>query len=340
MPNTRQTTIKVIADRAGVSLTTVSRVLSGMAKKYRISQATEERVRQIAKELNYKPNQIARALRLKYTNTIGMIIPDISNPFFSSIARSVENESRKAGYSVIICDSQEDTELEKNSIKILGMRQVDGLIICPVGKESKGIADLVGQGVSVVTVDRYFPELNISSVVSDNFNGSMQAVDHFCRLGHKKIAFIQGIPDSSVNKERIRGYKEGLRSKNIPINDSYIVGDNFGEQNGYIGTKILLSCHDRPTAIFATSNLISLGAMRAITEENLRIPDDISIVAFDDQPYSDFLPTPMTTIRQKKEELGKLAINVLLNKIAGLKDKKRIVIPTELVVRNSVKKLI
>jgi LacI family transcriptional regulator len=125
------------------------------------------------------------------------------------------------------------------------------------------------------------------------------------------------------------------------LNDSFIVGDNFGEQNGYIGTKILLNGPERPTAIFAGSNLISLGSMRAILEENLKIPDDISMIAFDDQPYSDFLPTPMTAIRQKKEELGKLSIKLLLSEINldNISDKKRIIVPTELIIRKSVKKL-
>jgi LacI family transcriptional regulator len=270
-----------------------------------------------------------------------MIIPDISNPFFSSIARCVEIESRKAGYSVITCDSQEDTDVEIESVKILAMRKVDGMIICPVGKNSKHISELSNLKIPVVTVDRYFPELNLAYVVSDNYNGSVQAVNHFVENGHRAIADIQGLPDSSVNKERLRGYKDGLESHNIAVNKSFIVGDNFGEQNGYIGAKLLLNGSERPTAIFAGSNLISLGAMRAITEEHLRIPEDISMIAFDDQPYSDFLSTPMTTIGQKKEELGKISIKLLLNEIKSSDEsvKKGIVVPTELVIRKSVLRL-
>lgn len=342
MTKSPKATLNVVANLADVSITTVSRVLSGKAEKYRISKRTKDEVLRIAKDLQYEPNQLARALRMKQTYTIGMIIPDISNPFFSSIARYVEVESRRAGYSVMICDSQEDTAVEKDSIKILETKKVDGMLICPVGKESKHIFKMAEQNIPVVMVDRYFPELKLSYVVSDNYNGSIQAVNHFAEKGHRRIAFIQGIPGSSVNEDRLRGYRDAHMLSGIPINESYIVGDNFGEQNGYIGTKMLLNESKPPTAIFAGSNLISLGSMRAIKEEHLSIPDDISMIAFDDQPYSEFLPSPMTAVRQKIEELGKLSIKLLLNEMNSdeISDKKRIVVPTELIVRNSVKKLV
>ena len=341
MVKNTKTTIKVIADRADVSVTTVSRVLSRQAKEYRIGTKTEETVLRIANELNYEPNILARSLRLQQTYSIGMIVPDISNPFFASIARYVEIESRKAGYSVMICDSQEDTEVEKDSIKVLGMRKVDGMIVCPVGKESKYIEEISEKNIPIVTVDRCFPKLNLSYVVSDNYNGSIQAVNHFVEKGHRKIAFIQGLSDSSVNNERLRGYRDAHERHNLPLNESFIVGEDFGEKNGYIGAKILLNGPDRPTAIFGGSNLISLGAIRAISEESLKIPDDISIIAFDDQPYFDFLATPLTSVGQKKEELGKIAIKLLLSELneENTTDKKKIIVPTELIVRASVKKL-
>ena len=338
----RKTTIKVIAERGGVSVTTVSRVLSGQAEKYRISKKTEELVTGLAEELNYEPNMLARSLRMKQTFTIGMIVPDISNPFFASIARFVEIESRRAGYSVIVCDSQEDTALEEESIKVLEMRKVDGMIICPVGRESQSIVKVSKLNIPIVIVDRYFPEMNLSCVVSDNYNGAIQAINHLIEKGYRKIAFIQGLCDTSVNKERLKGYIDAHKQNDLPVNESLVVGEDFGEQNGYIGAKILLNGAERPTAIFGGSNLISLGAIRAISEEHLRIPDDISLIAFDDQPYFDFLTTPITSVRQKKEELGKISITLLLGELDGhgVPDKKKIVVPTELVARKSVKQLI
>jgi len=338
----RKTTIKIIAERAGVSVTTVSRVLSGQGSKYRISKKTEELVNRLAKELNYETNILARSLRMKQTFSIGMIVPDISNPFFAAIVRYGEIESRKAGYSVIVCDSQEDSNLEKESIKVLRMRKVDGMIICPVGIESKYIIDVSKLNIPIVIVDRYFPTLDLSCVVSDNYNGAMQAINHFIEKGHQKIAFIQGLCNTSVNKERLKGFIDAHEKNNIPLNESFIVGNDFGEQNGYIGAKILLNGSERPTAILGGSNLISLGALRAISEEHLNIPDDISLIAFDDQPYFDFLSSPITSIQQKKEELGKISIALLLSELNGgnLPRKKKIIVPTELIVRRSVKQLL
>lgn len=341
MTASQKPTIKVIAERAGVSVTTVSRVLSGQGKKYRISSKTEDLVTRLTNELNYEPNILARSLRTKQTFTIGMIVPDISNPFFASIARYVETESRKAGYSVILCDSQEDTILERESIKVLRMRKVDGMIICPVGKELKHILDVSKANRPVIIVDRYFPTLDLSCVLSDNYNGAMNAMNHFIEKGHRKIAFIQGLSNTSVNEERLKGYFDAHEKNNIPINESFIVGEDFGEENGYIGAKILLNGSERPTAILGGSNLISLGALRAISEEHLSIPDDISLIAFDDQPYYDYLSSPITSIRQKKEELGKISIALLLSELNGnnLPGKKKIIVPTELIVRRSVKQL-
>lgn len=341
MTNKYRTTLKIIAGSANVSVTTASRVLSGKGKEYRISQTTQDTIRRIAEDLEYEPDHLARSLRMNQTNTIGLIIPEITSSFFSSVARRIEIASRKSGYSVTICDSQEDTVLEIDSIKLLSMRKVDGIIICPVGRESKHIDDLNRVNIPVITVDRYFPDLDIAFVVSDNHSGSVQAVDHFIKNGHRKIAFVQGNPYSSVNKERLRGFRDAHKKHNLPIDESLIVGDSFGEQNGYSGAKILLSGSNRPTAIFAGSNLISLGAMRAISEEGLNIPEDISMISFDDQPYSDFLCTPMTTVTQQHEEIGDIAIKLLLKEITSENktDKKGIIIPTKLIIRKSVKRL-
>jgi len=256
--------------------------------------------------------------------------------------RHVEVESRKAGYLVMVCDSQEDGDIEQSAIKILVTRQVDGMIICPIGKKSKYIEDLVNQDIPIVMADRCFPTLDISHVSSDNYNGALEAIKYFIDNGHQKIAFIQGFTDSSVNKDRIRGYRDAHQMNNLPLDESLIVGERFGEHSGYIGTKILMSSSERPTGILAGSSLVSLGAMRAIWEEKLKIPNDISMIAFDDHPYSSFLYTPMTTVKQKLEDIGKISIKLLLDEITSKNgiEKKGIIIPTELVVRKSVKSLI
>ncbi len=334
-------TLKRISEECGVSTTTVSRVLSGQATQYRIKKETEKIVKKMAKKLNYVPNQLARGLRLKRSFSIGLVLPDIANPFFATIAKNISIEAHKLGYSLLLSDSQDDTKIEINSINYMKNRVVDGFIVCPVGQQFDHFLNFFDQGEKMVIVDRYFPDLNCPSIISDNYKGVIEGIDYFIENGHSRIGFIQGELNNSVNDERIQGYKEALNKHNIPLNDSLIIGDSFGERNGYISTKLLLHRSPRVTAIFASSNLISLGALRAISEEGLKIPDDISLISFDDQPYSDLLNPPMTTIIQQKEEIGKLAFKLLMDQINTKEIIKTqvIVMPTKLIKRKSVKRI-
>ena len=341
MAANKRVTIKNIADRVGVSVATVSRVLSGQAVRYRISATTAETIKKAAKELHYSPNQVARALRLKRTNTIGLIVPDIANPFFSSIARSIEIESRKHGYSMILCDTLENTDLEIDSIALLQNRYVDGLIICPVGQNIEHLQQLYEEGTLMVTVDRHFPQLRCPKVISDNYAGAFEAVRFLINNGHHHIGCIQGLHVSSVNENRVQGYLNAHIDHNITVDKSLIVGDSFGENNGYIGAKLLINRAKRPTAIFAVSNLISLGVLRAAAEEGLSIPEDISLISFDDQPYSEFLATPMTTVEQRSTEMGSIAFKLLLDQIENKtrSNHNNVKLSTKLIVRKSVKRI-
>jgi len=333
--------MQTVAEKASVSTTTVSRVLNGKAEKYRISKRTEETVYRVASELGYIPNQVARGLRIRRTDTVGLVIPDISNPFFSTIARNIEINARKVGCSIILSDCQEDTQLEEGSIRLLQSRKVDGFIICPVGEASDHLKILVNSGIPTVVIDRYFEDLECTHVISGNYKGAFEAVSFLIENNHRLIACIQGRLNTSVNKDRVRGYCDALQKYNIHVDESLIIGDNFGKKNGYIGTKILLNRIPRPTAIFSTSNLISLGSMSAILEEGLKIPDDISMISFDDQPYSDYLVAPMTTVAQQTSEIGQIAFTLLQSQMKheGKQRIEKIVLPTKLIVRKSVKML-
>lgn len=337
---TSNITLKNIADRLDVSVSTVSRVLNGKSERYRISKETRELILNAAKELDYTPNQLARGLRLKRTNTIGYIIPDISNPFFAGIAKSVEKSARKSGYSIILCDSEENTEIEENLLQLMLDRKVDGLIISPVGLEVSHLINTQQRKIPIVLLDRYFPDLNIPFVTSDNYRGSLEAVNMLIQNGHERIACIQGLKNTSPNNDRVKGYIDAHKKHGLSIDKNLIVGDSFGEENGYIETKLLLKQNNTPTAIFAVSNLISLGAIRAIAEEGLKIPDDVSMISFDDQPYSRFLSTPMTTVSQQTTEIGQIAIKLLIDQIESKRqiDTKGIFLPTKLIVRDSVKR--
>jgi LacI family transcriptional regulator len=334
-------TLKNIADRLNLSETTVSRALSGQASKYRISQETEKAVLDLAEELHFSPNQLARSLRLQKTHTIGLMIPDISNPFFANIARNVEKEARKLGYSVILADTEETETIEIESLRLLRGRKVDGMVISPVGQQGSHLEKLFAIGMPMVLIDRYFPDSPLPYVASDNFGGAYQAVMHMIEKGHIRIACIQGLENTLPNIERLRGYCQAHHDAGIPVDETLIVGDSFGYQNGYIEMKLLIGRNPRPTAVFAVSNLISLGALHAIDEEGLNVPGDLSIVSFDDQPYSALLATPMTTVAQQNEQIGPLAVKMLFNQIESklVPEQKGILVPTRLIVRKSVRDL-
>ena len=341
MTDSAPVTLKSIAKIVGCSDSTVSRVISGKSKQFRISPKTEQKILDLAKELHFVPNPIAASLRTRRTLTIGLVIPDISNPFFAGIAPHVERECRQLGYSVLLADTEENTDLEIESVSILHKRSIDGLIIAPVGQTFDHLERLYKSGLPVVIIDRYFPDSTIPYVTSDNYQGGYDAATHLIENGHKMIACIQGLPYATPNSERVRGYRDALAAAGVTENEDWIVGDSFGEENGYYETRILLKEFKRPTALFALSNLISLGALRAISEEHLRVPEDISLISFDDQPYSNLLATPMTTVSQQIHEMGKIAMQMLYRQMKAEKGavEESVKLATTIIRRNSVRTL-
>lgn len=340
-PGNSQPTLQQMAAQSGVSVSTISRVLSGQAGRYRISKKTEATVRALAKQVNFVPNQLARGLRLKKTLTIGLVIPDISNPFFAGIAQQVTLGTHKHGYSVMLCDSEGSIELEAEALSLLQSRSIEGVVLCPVGQSSKHLTPFVQGGLPMVLVDRFFPEASIPYVSSDNAGGARQATELLITHGHRRIICLQGLRGTSPNEFRVRGYKEALAAHHIPIDESLIVGDSFTEESGYIETKLFLRTQPDARAILALSNLNALGAVRALAEEKRKIPDDVSIVSFDDTPYAPYLSPPMTTVTQSFLEMGTVAVKLLFDQIQFPRRQTSggILLPTTIAVRQSVKKL-
>lgn len=338
MKKSSTTSLKTLADAVGVSVSTVSRVLNGQSQQYRISPTTAERILAKARRLQIAPNPLARGLKVNKTLTIGLVIPDISNPFFAGIARSVEIEAAARGYSTILCDTQDDTDREVEAIRVLRYRKVEGLVICPVGQSDRHLRVFESDPLPIVLADRYFLRLRLPFVASDNVRGAYEATQYLLDRGHRTIACIQGLAGTSPNTLRIRGYRRALANCRIPIRSSLIVGDSFTQQNGYEQTRRLLTKRPDLTAIFAFSNLIALGVLRALAEEGRAVPRDISVLCFDDQPYCAYLATPMTTVEQNNAELGRQAVTVLFQRIQQSKPKpaKGILIPTRLIERKSV----
>lgn len=336
--------IKELAEILNISITTISRVLNGKSKQFRISPDTSKKVLDAAQLYNYTPNRYARGLKTTKTGIIGLIIPDISNPFFSDFASIIELELKEKGYLMILCDSRDNIEIEEKMISLLMSHKVEGIIIAPVGTTFKHILHCNDSGTPLVVIDRVFPELDLPFVTSDNFNGALEATKYLLSMGHTSIACLQGIPDSRINIERVNGYIKALEMNNRKINTELILGDNYSINSGYVNMHKLLALNTRPTAILALSNLISLGAMRAVKEIGIRIPHDVSIISFDDNPYSEFLWVPMTTINQNKKQIGCISVDILLKEINGETndndhETSKIYIDAEIVYRDSVLKI-
>jgi LacI family transcriptional regulator len=336
MSEPHTTTLRQIAAQIGVSETTVSRILTGQARRYRISPATEANVKKLAEAHNFVPNQVARGLRLSKTQTLGLIIPDISNPFFATIARQITLDTRAHGYSVFLCDSQESVELEQEALALLQSRRVEGLIVCPVGLTAGHLETAARSGLPMVLVDRYFQPSPLPFVGSDNFEGARQATAHLVAQGHRCIACLQGLRHTTPNEERLRGFRSALEG--LPGTREVLVGDSFGEASGNRETEHLLNTEPEVTAILAFSNLLALGAIQAIAQAGRHIPGDISVVAFDDNPYAAHLATPLTTVSQATEEMGRRAVELLFAQLRapGQPAPSGVLLPMRLLVRASV----
>jgi LacI family transcriptional regulator len=327
-----------IADKTGLSVTTVSRVLSGKAEKYRIGEKSQKKIRQAAKELNYIPNHFAANLRSGRSGTIALIVPSLNNPFFAGIASEINAEVRKFGYITIIGDSDENLEIEKTELQQMMARNIEGLVIVPCGNQSDHIKSLYDQGLPIVCIDRYFEDLEIPYVSTDNYDGAFSATKHLIENGHKAIACIQGVEESTPNRLRIKGFIDAMQESGL--NSFNVVGDDFSIQNGYLETKLLLQQKEKPTAIFTLSNTIALGCMNALLEENIRIPDEISLITFDDHPYLDYLSTPLSCIAQPVSSISKIAIKLLLSKLNN-KDIRtdQILLKPSMKLKKSVKRI-
>jgi LacI family transcriptional regulator len=335
----RKTNINDIAKKTGLSISTVSRVLNGKSKQYRIGKKSQKIIEEAAKELNYIPNYFGANLKSGKTNTIGLIVPSLSNPFFASIASNINLGLRKFGYTAIIGDSDENTEIEKMTINQFVSQNIEGLIIVPCGNEKDYIKQIYDQGLPLILIDRYFEELDIPYVSTDNFDGAIKATKLLLDNGHSLITCIQGVKESIPNQLRVKGFKYAMEKAGF--NSVSVVGDEFSVQNGFLETKLLLRKSLRPTAIFTLSNTIAMGCLKALKEENIRVPQDISLITFDDHMHLDYLATPITSIAQPVEDICKIALKFLMSKLnkQKLDSLTQVVLKPEIKYRESISKI-
>lgn len=328
-------TIKDVAELAEVHPSTVSRVINGNP---RISEKTKNKVLLIIKKLGYTPNAIARGLKTKRTHTLGMLIPDITNPFFAEIARGVEDAANKNSFNVILCNTDDKLKKERTYLDILKEKRVDGLILGTAHTKDDSILELEKNNFPYILVSRNIEELDKNCIIIDDVVGGIMATEYLIRLGHQRIAHISGPLKVRAAIDRVDGYKNALKKYQIEYKEELIEEGDFRIKGGYQAMKKFLDLSKPPTAIFAANDLLALGAMQAIQKKKFHIPEDFSIIGFDDIRVASFVYPPLTTIRQPMLEMGILAVKMLLKIIEeGEFNQRRIILQPKLIIRESCK---
>ncbi len=339
--NRQRTTITEIANKLGVSPSTVSRALHNHPA---ISDATKKAVLKLAKSLNYQPNLLALNLLRKKTNTIGVIVPEITSYFFSSIINGIQDFIKQADYNMVIGQSNESYKEERSIVDTFSSIQVDGFLISPSSstKHFGHLQTLKENNIPLVIFDRDCEGVDVDKVFVDEYNGALQAVEYLINSGCKKIAHIAGPKILSTARHRLEGYKMALKMRGIPVEDQYIVKSNgFMPKHGINPTKKLLALPDPPDAIFAINDGVAIGAMSVIKAAGIKIPEEISILGFDDDPHSSYFKPSLSTVSQPTYEMGMLSARILMNRINSGNDLTKIRIESlysELILRDSSRK--
>ncbi|MFI6638163.1 LacI family DNA-binding transcriptional regulator [Streptomyces sp. NPDC050504] len=326
--------IKDVAAEAGVSVATVSRVLNDHPS---VSPDARSRVLAAVAALGYRPNAVARSLRTDQTRTLGLVISDVLNPYFTTLARSVEEEARALGYSVIIGNADERPDLQDHHVRTLLDRRIDGLLVSPTDGGSPLMLDAARGGTPMVFVDRWIPGLDAPGppvVRADGRAAVRELVRHLHGLGHRRLAIIAGPAATTTGSERVAAFRDALGELGLALPDAYIGQGDFQAESGRRATERFLALPEPPDAVFAADNLMALGALDAIRERGLRVPGDIALAAFDDIPWFVHTDPPITAIAQPTGELGRAAVRALVDLIEG-RPARSVDFPARLVVRRS-----
>ena len=330
-------TIKDVANELGIARATVDRALHNRPC---IDPKLKKKVLRKVKELNYIPNILGRNLVLQRTNTIGLIVKDITNTFVSKMVRRIEDIAAGDGYSVILCDTGGNQEKEKTSVRLLKERRVDGLIINPIQIDNTHLIELKNGGYCFVLLERFKGNHNVDYVTFDDVKAGYLATQHFAKLGHKRIAYLGGPSENFPGQERFKGYKKALRDYNLKFNKNCVVTGGYGTDEGCKAMQKFLRLSNKPTAIFVFNDLESIGALKAIEEKGLKVPDDIALIGVDNLEVADYLKVPLTTIALPNLERGEESLRILFEKIESTRENKvsktyKVVLEPHLVVRES-----
>ncbi len=331
----RHTTIKDIAKAAGVSTATVSMILNKKDKN--ISQPTRERVLRIAKDINYIPNSMARSLVTSQTKTLGLILPDIVNPFFPEIARGAEDRAREAGYSIIICNTDDNVDQENKYIQMLTEKMVDGIILTHSANRNDEMSGLENSRIPIILIDRDYDSPNVlGKVLVDNSRASRDGVNYLIGKGYRRIAYIAGPLNTGTARDRLEGYRTALAENGIDYDERLVRVGEYRSKWGYEAAASLLDDGMDFEAIFCGNDAIAIGAMKRLRERGIAVPDDIAIMGFDDIYIASMVDPELTTIKQPNYSMGYEAVNMMIDSIQGNKiGKRNLILDTELVVRKS-----
>jgi len=329
--------LKDVAQHVGVSVALVSYVLNGKEKEARVGADMVKKIRKAAIELNYQPNLIAKSLKMGKTKTIGLIVADISNPFFSSIARIIEDEAKKHGYVVIFGSSDENADKQLNLIDVFSTRLVDAFIIAPAAGTEDQIESIIQRNIPVILIDRFFPGLNADTVHINNCNASNKAVKQLIKNNRKRIGMVAYATTQSHMQERILGYKQALKEKNIRFKKDWLIQANYQHIEKDIATKLkaILKPLQIDALFFATNSLAVVG-LKEINKLKIKVPEELAIISFDESDAFDFFYSPVSYVSQSLTDIGKEAIKLVINRLHG-KSKKNtdVIVEAKLIVRES-----
>jgi DNA-binding LacI/PurR family transcriptional regulator len=326
-------TVADVAKSAGVSVSTAARVLSGSGYA---SEQTRRLVLEAARELGYVPNQIARSLRTNQTRTVGLLIGDVENSFYSVIAKYVESVAKDAGYHVVLCNSDDDPKIEREYLKLLEGMRVDALIVTPTSKNRRHLVSLMEKDIVIVQVDRRVEGVHADAILIDNEAGAASAVDHMIEAGHSRIGILTGELEVPTASQRLAGYERALREHDIAVEPSLIRSGSFHREHAIEDATDLIGEH--PTAIFAANNILAEAALIALEQQGLRVPRDVSLVAFDDVQWMSMVEPPVTTVRQPVADMARSAAELALRRLreGTTGPPSTVVFRTELIERGSV----
>lgn len=311
------TTIQEVARRAGVSSATVSRVLNGNA---RVSAANRDRVRAAVAELAYRPNRVARSLRRQQTEIIGVIVSDIENPHFTQAVRAIEDAAYAEGFRVLLCNTDETPEKQREYLEMLEAERVPGVILVPADPGDPTIAHLLDHNIPIVAFDRRVGDPRADSVTADNRAAANAATRHLIDHGHTRIGFIGGLAHIQTGVERREGYRQAMQDSGLASTEA---SGSFRIAAAEEATGTLLAAHPDLTALVVANNLMTIGALRAVRAQGRRVPDDIGIVAIDDPAWSELVDPPITSLAQPVRQMANEAVSILIERLRGNRDGSR-----------------